>query len=278
MGDMNKPKVSRSRIVALSLAAAAVAFAPATSYAQEKESVWGAFKKGLSDIGTGIKQGVQQELGNKDVGEKIADGVKDGLAGKTPQVVGHVSLGNGGYVTYFDNSTRGFSSRGKPLTVPPKAGTVPDISLLMQTGKFSGQIVDNNIDTMKKMGVFVAAQPYLPPGGNPSTTVASNNRLPVAAQRLDVGNGIFYENDPYNCSVVHKKDAQGNDLGVIGGMSRSNQYFSVVARCETETQEANRKKMQPVNKGADRPATTPAGRGKTTVGGILPSGTEPGEG
>ncbi|MBP7253250.1 MAG: hypothetical protein KBA75_07190 [Alphaproteobacteria bacterium] len=253
MGDMKKPNPSRSRIIALSLAAAAVAFAPATSYADEKESGWSAFgsalKKGLNDIGTGIKQGIQQETGGN-VGEKIAGGVQDGLAGKTPQPIGHVSLGNGGYITYFDNSNHGFSSRGTPLKTPPKAGTMPDMSVLIQTGKFKGQVVENNIDTMKKMGVFVATQPYLPPGGVTAdgATTASVGKIPVAAQRLDLGNGKFYVNDPYNCQVVHVEDAKGNDLGTITGLSRSQQYFDVVAKCRVETQEASRKRMQPANR------------------------------
>lgn len=259
MGDMKKPSPSRSRIIALSLAAAAVAFAPATSYADEKEGGWSAFgsalKKGLSDIGTGIKQGIQQETGGN-VGEKIAGGVQDGLAGKTQQPVGHVKLSGDGYITYFEGSKLGFSSRGAPLSAPPKAGTMPEVSVLIQTGKFKGQIVENNIDTMKKMGVFVATQPYLPPGGVPAdgATTASVGRIPVAAQRLDLGNGKFYVNDPYNCQIVHVEDAKGNDLGTIGGLSRSQQYFDVVAKCRVETQEASRKRMQP----ATRPAGTPA--------------------
>lgn len=247
MNDMKKPNPSRSRIIALPLAAA-VAFAPTMSYAAEEEGgFFSSLKKGLSDIGTGIKQGVEQELGGKSFGEKVGEGVEAGLSGKTPQPVGHVNLGGGGYVTYFDNSTRGFSSRGAPLTTPPKAGTVPDISLLMQTGKFTGQIVDNNIETMKKMGVFVATQPYLPPGGVPPQTEARAT-VPVHTY-TDPATGQIWSNAPDDCRIIVVSDAKGNEIK-RRYLSRPQDY-DLAAACDVARSAATRERIKPAAARAD---------------------------
>lgn len=266
MGDMKKPSVARSRIVALSLAAAAVAFAPAASYAQDaqdKPSPFGGIGKFFGDIAKGAKEGVKEALGGKDVGEKIADGVKDGLAGKTPQVVGHVELGGGSYVTYFEGSKQGFSSRGAPLSAPPKAGTVADITLVMQTGKFKGKLVDNNIDKMKEMGVLVT-KPYLPPGGAVPPQLEARATVPVHTY-TDPATGQIWSNAPDNCKIINVSDAKGN-LIKQRYLSR-NEDYDLAAACLAAQSAKTRQGIKPAD-GAVRPTTTPAGRksvGSATV-------------
>ncbi len=257
MGDMKKPSPSRSRIVALSLAAAAVAFAPATSYAQDaqdKPNPFGAIGKFLGDVAKETKRKIQDEMGGQNLGEKIVGDVSNNLAGKTPQVVGHVELGGGGYVTYFEGSKLGFGSRGAPLSAPPKAGTVPEGTVLMATGKFKGKLVDNNLDAMKKMGVLVT-KPYLPPGGQAPETVA-RAAVPVHTY-TDPATGQIWSNAPDNCRIIVVSDAKGKEIKQRY-LSRP-QDFDLAAACETAQSTQTRQGIKPAG-GAIRPATTPAGR------------------
>lgn len=269
MGDMKKPNPSRSRIIALSLAAAAVAFAPATSYAQEeKPNPLGAIGKFFGDVARETKKKIAEEMGGQNLGEKIVGDVSNNLAGKTPQVVGHVPLGGNGFITYFDNSMQGFPSTGAPLSAPPKAGTVPPPTALMQTGKFKGKLVDNNLEAMKKMGVFVAAKPYLPPGGTPPQTEARAT-VPVHTY-TDPATGQIWSNAPDNCRIIVVSDAKGNEIKQRY-LSRP-QDFDLAAACETAQSATTRKGIKPAD-GAVRPATTPAGR--KSVGSLA---TDPNEG
>lgn len=266
MGDMKKPSVARSRIVALSLAAAAATFAPAMSYAQDaqdKPNPFGAIGKFFGDVAKETKKKIEENMGGQSVGEKIADGVKDGLEGKTPAVVGHVELGGGGYVTYFEGSKQGFRSSGAPLSAPPKAGTVPEGTVLMQTGKFKGKLVDNNVDAMKKMGVLVT-KPYLPPGGTVPPQAEARATVPVHTY-TDPATGQIWSNAPDNCRIIVVSDAKGNQIKQRY-LSRP-QDFDLAAACETAQSAQTRKGIKPAD-GAVRPTTTPAGRksvGSATV-------------
>lgn len=278
MGDMKKPSVARSRIVALSLAAAAVAFAPAASYAQDaqdKPSPFGGIGKFFGDIAKGVKQGVQQELGGKDPGEKIVEGVQNNLTGQQPKAVGYVKLTNNDFLTFFPDSKVGYKSHGAPL--PAKPTTPQPIQTLIPAVGKNGAVVmsTNNVDEFRKAGLLVE-QPYLPPGGVTAEAGGSRGiaQQRVAAQEMQLADGTWYRNDDFNCNKVWHLDGNKKPIGTITG--RSDAYFNLAAVCTTETQRQQRGKIKPAGAPTDGTADRPAATGRKTVGAAETGSTQPG--
>lgn len=157
----------------------------------------------MGDIGKGVSQGYDQATGGKGFIGAISDGVKDGVNGKVPQVLGYINLGNGGYITYFDNNKMGFPSQGSILAAPPKAGTVPPPMVVAPTGKYEGKLLPNNIDEMKKDGLFV-------PVGT-SNNVTSGAISPSEPQKGDLVARTTIDGKPVtiwtpDCKNYYRKD------------------------------------------------------------------------
>jgi hypothetical protein len=199
----------------------------------------------FAQIWQGVKQGVDQATDGKGFTGKIASDVQDNLAGKKPKVLGYVVLGNGAYMTYFDNNKMGFPSNGGPLNVPPRAGTVAPAMMLAPTGTFQGELIANNIDEARKAGLFVASEGNSAGSGASDQPVATGKGVEkVVAQEVQLDDGTWYRNDSYNCRKIWHLDANKHPFATIN--PHSNVAFSLMAACETATQDKNRKRIRPV--------------------------------
>lgn len=196
-------------------------------------------QQSMDDIGKGVSQGVDQATGGKSFLDAVSDGVKDSLNGKVPQVLGYINLGNGGYITYFDNNKMGFPSQGNFLSAPPKAGTMPPPMVLAAAGKFEGKLLPNNIDEMKKNGLFVpvGASNNISPGevGSVKATV------PVFETTDSDGNII--KNAPDNCKIIYVYDKNGTLINKRY-LSRPEDY-ALASKCDTALYNQNMKKIKP---------------------------------
>jgi hypothetical protein len=196
----------------------------------------------MDDIGKGVSQGIDQATGGKGFVGAVSDGVKDDLNGKVPQVLGYINLGNGGYITYFDNNKMGFPSQGSILTAPPKAGTVPPPMVVAPTGKFEGKLLPNNIDKMKKEGLFV-------PVGNSNNTSAGNSssvKAIVPVFETTDSDGNIIKNAPDNCKTIRVYNKDGTLLKERY-LSRP-EDFALASKCDTALYYQNMKKIKPATK------------------------------
>lgn len=196
-------------------------------------------QQAMDDVGKGVSQGTEQATGGKGFLGAVSDGVKDNLNGKVPQVLGYINLGNGGYITYFDNNKMGFPSQGSILSTPPKAGTVPPPMVVAPTGKFEGKLIPNNIDEMKKDGLFVAVGT----SNNISTGGSEAVKATVPVFETTDSDGNIIKNAPDNCKIIYVYDKNGTLINKRY-LSRPEDY-ALASKCDTALYNRNMKNIKP---------------------------------
>lgn len=221
------------------MAFSAAAVAQSDAAASAPESCSGFF----CQMGKAISDGVKQGTGGKSFGEAITSGVQDGLAGKTPQVLGHVLMGNGGYLTFFDNNPGGFPSRGQPLSVPPRPGTIPPgmvlVPINIKGGKSTeGALLANNIEVMKKEGVFI---PVAAPATAAPHTAAAGEKARSVPRVLSLHNGVKFQTSPTSCGIHEELGPDDRPTG--RQLYPTGALIDATARCETRLSEFRRAQM-----------------------------------